>query len=146
MNLSGKFIKSIVLPIFGLLGIMGMTSTLDYKQTECIYSPENRYIWIKLNNAISEKGFRYVSDGVIFDSPFPGMSTTLNYEDVISMVFSEKENEFGGLMISWKEKNGSIETENFGFINIKCWKNLKEISRTNPLSNHIKLVDNKREN
>ena len=60
--------------VFGLCGWLGMAHTLTFKQTDCTYSPESKYVWIKLHNGVEEKGLSFVSDGVIFDSALFGMS------------------------------------------------------------------------
>lgn len=119
-----------------------MASTLTYKQTDCIYNPKNQYIWIKFDNGVNKKGISFVSDGVIFDSNIIGMSSTTDYENIISIRYQKQTNDFGYLVIQLRKAMDEIETEEIGLIEYQCWLNLKEITAANPLSQHIEVVNN----
>ena len=127
--------------VLSFTGLVVMANTLSYKQTSCKYSAEDKYIWIKFDNGVQEKGISFVSDGVIFDSSIVGMTYAKDYPDIIGVIYGKGEKGLGLLSIDLIENDGPVERENIGSIDEQCWNNLKSLLSNNPVSNHIKIFD-----
>ena len=136
-----KLLKPILFLFLVFIGWIAMANVLTYKQFDCIYNSKDKYIWIKLNNNVDDKGLRFVSDGVIFDSSVFGFSRASDYDAITRVVFGEGEQDYGYLTVERKTREGDIAVEEIGLVDAQCWRNLKELVIANPLSQHITMVD-----
>ncbi len=139
--------RLIIVVIILVLGFSGwiVLANLVFKQTDCIYRPEGKYIWIKLNNGVLHKGVRFVSDAVIFDSAVFGKSSASEYGSIIRLKFRDELQGFGNLSIERNTPDGIIKIIKIGLVDNQCWSSLKELVAANPESRHIELVEDKQE-
>lgn len=140
MNIKKTIAKSSIILVLGLSGLVVMANSLSYKQTSCKYRPDHRYVWIKLDNGVQKKGIAFVSDGVIFESSIIGMTYTKGYPDTKKIVYGKGKEGLGHLAVEYTE-DGQLGREDVGYINERCWKNLKTLIAANPDSRHIKMFD-----
>ena len=140
MNIKKSIVKPSIILILSFTGLIVMANALSYKQTSCEYAPDDKYIWIEFDNGVQEKGIRFVSDGVIFDSSIIGMTYAKDYPDITSVAYGKGKDGMGLLSVEFTE-DGQLEREEVGNIDEQCWKNLKALLAANPLSRQIKIVD-----
>ena len=138
------FFQAVFVIFLGFTGWLVMANTLSFKQTDCTYNSEDRYIWIELSNGVSRKGLSFVSDGVVFDSDVFGMSTAADYNNVMRVVFSEGEQGYGQLIVEMKYEDNFLKIKDVGLVKIQCWVHMKSLVAANPLSHHIEMIDVKR--
>ena len=134
-------IRAVAVILLGFIGWFIMAKTLLFKQTDCTYNPEDRYIWVELSNGVNEKGVSFVSDGVIFDSDVFGMSTTANYDEVMRVVYGEGELGYGQLTVELKLEGNMLKKKDIGLVEQQCWIDMKKLLAANPLSQHIEMID-----
>ncbi len=140
MKIKKSIVKPGIILALGFTGLMVMANTLSYKQTSCEYAPDDKYIWIELDNGVQKKGVRFVSDGVIFDSSIIGMTYAKDYPDITQVTYGNGKEGLGVLSVEFMER-GQLEHEEVGNIDEECWKNLKALLAANPGSRHIKTLD-----
>lgn len=141
MIIKKSIVRTGIILVFGLTGLMVMASSLSYKQTSCEYRPNDRYIWIKFDNGVQEKGISFVSDGVKFYSAIPGMTYAKDYPDITKVTYGERKSGLGFLSVEFTE-DGQLEHEEVGDIDEQCWRNLKTLLAANHLSRQIKMQQN----
>ncbi|MDP5211119.1 hypothetical protein [Microbulbifer sp. 2205BS26-8] len=140
MNIKKRILKLGIFLVLSFAGLMVVANTLSYKQTSCKYRPESKYIWIKFDNGVQEKGVRFVSDGVIFDSSIIGRTYAKDYPDITRVAYGKGKGGLGLLTVEFME-GGQLEREKVGNIDEQCWKNLKTLLAANPLSRKIEIFD-----
>lgn len=132
---------SFVVLVVGFSGWLVMASTLTFEQTDCIYKLEKKYLWIKLHNGVEDKGIRFASDGIVFESPVFGLSTASRYGSVVGLEFDQVKEDFGVLVVKRKSGESEVKSIEIGRVQKNCWDNLKQLMSSNPLSQHVDLID-----
>ena len=140
MNIKKSIVKPGIILVLSFTGLMVMASVLSYKQISCEYRPDDKYIWIKLDNGIQKKGISFVSDGVKFYSAMLGMTYAKDYTDFTQVTYGKGKDRLGLLSVEFIE-DGQLEREEVGNIDEQCWENLKVLLAANPLSRKIKIVN-----
>lgn len=132
MKIKTYYRSAIILATLTFSVWLVMANTLTYEQADCIYRPVNKYIWIKMSNGVQEKGVRFASDGVIFDSSIVGETYARNYPTILKIGYKKSGDNRGVFWMEFVEGNQEI-----GIIKDKCWAELKELVSSNPISKHI---------
>ena len=140
MNMKGKTARLGVFLAL-VLAAMVVINALSYKQVECRYRPDSRYISIELDNGILTKGIRFVSDGVIFEPPLYIM-TAADYADFTRIAYNRDGDGMGFLSLSMLfVESGKRMAEKVGYIDETCWGNLKAHLAAHPEGRDIEIVE-----
>jgi len=67
------------------------------------------------------------------------MTYVKDYVDIIGAIYGRDEKVLGLLSLDLVKNKGPVEREDIGNIDEQCWKHLRELLASNPISSHIKF-------